>query len=86
MFLFFPGFGKLFFKTDHEGYYNDVLELMKRIEGFKVVYNTNDLHNDPLGKDNIKTEYCKNNNIKLLRIPYYDFNNIEKILEKILLT
>ena len=37
-------------------------------------------------KDNIKTEYCKNNNIKLLRIPYYDFNNIEKILEKILLT
>lgn len=49
--------GKLFFKTDHEGYYNDVLELMKRIEGFKVVYNTNDLHNDPLGKDNIKTEF-----------------------------
>jgi len=24
---------------------------------------------------------CKNNNIKLIRIPYYEFDNIEKILE-----
>ena len=24
--------------------------------------------------DNIKTKYCKDNNIKLLRIPYYEFN------------
>ena len=29
-------------------------------------------------KDKIKTEYCKNNNIKLLRIPYWDFNKIEE--------
>lgn len=26
--------------------------------------------------DNIKTEYCKNNNIKLIRIPYTDYNKI----------
>ena len=32
--------------------------------------------------DNIKTQYCKNNNIKLIRIPYWDFNNIENILIK----
>lgn len=32
--------------------------------------------------DKIKTEYCKKNNIKLIRIPYWDFNNIETILNK----
>lgn len=32
--------------------------------------------------DQIKTQYCKNNNIKLIRIPYTDFNNIEDILNK----
>lgn len=31
-------------------------------------------------KDFIKTKYCKNNNIKLLRISYLDFNDIEQIL------
>ena len=25
--------------------------------------------------DKIKNEYCKKNNIKLIRIPYYDFKN-----------
>jgi len=33
-------------------------------------------------KDKIKTKYCKNNNIKLIRIPYTEYNNIEKILNK----
>ena len=32
--------------------------------------------------DNKKTQYYNNNNIKLIRIPYWDFNNIEKILKK----
>lgn len=36
-------------------------------------------------RDNIKTKYCKENNIKLLRIPYWNFKKIEKILEKNLL-
>ena len=30
--------------------------------------------------DNIKTEYCINNNIKLIRIPYWEFNIIELIM------
>jgi hypothetical protein len=34
-------------------------------------------------KDNIKNKYCKDNNIELIRIPYWDFNNIEKIINKI---
>lgn len=31
-------------------------------------------------KDDIKTQYCKDNNIKLIRIPYWEFDNIENIL------
>lgn len=30
--------------------------------------------------DKRKNEYCKNNNIRLIRIPYWDFDNIEEIL------
>ena len=33
-------------------------------------------------RDIIKNNYCKNNNIKLIRIPYWEFNNIEYILER----
>lgn len=32
--------------------------------------------------DKIKNAYCENNNIKLVRIPYWDFDNIESILSK----
>lgn len=35
--------------------------------------------------DRIKTNYCLLNNIPLLRIPYWEFNNIEKILDEYLL-
>ncbi|MCK9446726.1 hypothetical protein M0Q50_07705 [bacterium] len=34
--------------------------------------------------DNIKNNYCKKNNITLLRIHYKDINNIEKILDNLL--
>lgn len=36
-------------------------------------------------RDKIKTNYCKQNNITLLRIPYTQFNNIEEILTKTLI-
>lgn len=36
--------------------------------------------NDITYKDNIKNEFCKNNNIKLIRISYKDKNNVEKLL------
>jgi len=32
--------------------------------------------------DQLKDEYCLKNNIKLVRIPYWDFDNIEQILEQ----
>lgn len=49
--------GKLFFKTDHDGYYADVLELMNNIKGYSVVYHTSDLHNDPKNEENLRTEF-----------------------------
>lgn len=36
-----------------------------------------------LKRDSIKNKYCKDNNIFLLRIPYWHLNNIENILEKL---
>ena len=36
-------------------------------------------------RDNLKNKYCKKNNIRLLRISYKDFNNIERILNEELL-
>lgn len=39
-------------------------------------------HNTTRLHDAIKNEYCKNNNIKLLRIPFWNFNNIEDIIVK----
>lgn len=35
-----------------------------------------------LKHDEMKNQYCKNKNIKLLRIPYWEFDNIETILKK----
>ena len=33
-------------------------------------------------RDKIKTDYCRKNGIKLIRIPYWEFDNIESILKK----
>ena len=46
---------------------------------------TTDRIQDTKKKDNIKTQYCKNNNIKLIRIPYYDYDKIssEYLINKI---
>lgn len=35
--------------------------------------------------DQFKRDYCKNNNIILLEVPYWEFNNIEEILKEQLL-
>lgn len=33
-------------------------------------------------RDKIKTSYCKDNDIKLIRIPYWNFNSIEEIIKQ----
>ena len=49
--------GVLFFKTDHEQYYEDVLELVDRLDNYETVYHTRDLHNSEKSDENIKTEF-----------------------------
>lgn len=49
--------GKLFFKTDHDGYYADVLELSKTLENYKLVYHTSDLHSSEKAENNVLTEF-----------------------------
>lgn len=34
--------------------------------------------------DNIKNKYCADNDIDLIRIPYYEFNNLSKIIKELL--
>lgn len=66
--------GKIYFKTDHLQYYLDILELINSIDGYSVVYHTDDLHNSPYAETNIKTEFenlflSKHNmNIKYIEI------------------
>lgn len=58
----------------------DGIQHFKSIKFFKK---TDTLKNNKI-RDKIKTNYCLQNNIKLLRIPYWEFDNIESILEDIL--
>lgn len=64
--------------------YNTIIEY-DGIQHFKDLSET--LYNHmPLEEtkrhDSIKNEYCKNKNIKLIRIPYWEKNNIDDILDK----
>ena len=66
--------GKLFFKTDHQQYYEDVLELVNGLDNYEVVYHTDDLHNSEKASENIRTEFEQmflskhNMNIKYIEI------------------
>lgn len=56
----------------------DGIQHFKPVEifGGQAVYDTQ------VKNDNIKTKYCKENNIKLIRIPYWEKKNINLILDK----
>lgn len=47
----------IYFKTDHLGYYLDVLEIVNNSEGYDVIYSTNDIHNSAKKEENIMTEF-----------------------------
>ncbi len=63
--------------------YNILIEY-DGIQHFKASFNEKEFDNIKIN-DKIKNDYCKNNNIKLIRIPYWDFDNIENILKSVLL-
>ncbi len=39
-------------------------------------------YKDGLYRDELKNIYCQKHNIKLIRIPYYDLDRIEEILDR----
>ena len=64
---------------------NNTLFMLIEYDGilhFVDKFNNPEEFNNVKLRDFIKTEYCKNHNIKLLRIPYWDFDNIESILQE----
>lgn len=68
--------------------YNTLIEYDGR-QHFKVSYFGNETEEQAKENllvtqkhDQIKTKYCEDNNIKLLRIPYWNYNNVENILEE----
>ena len=56
----------------------DGLEHYEPIEHFGGIVKFNERKRN----DNIKNQYCKDNNIKLIRIPYWEYDNIDEILNK----
>lgn len=77
-------------KTNHKlrfDFYLQDLNICIEFDGahhHKDVYYNNhksDLK-DTQYRDSLKNQYCKDNNIKLIRIPYWEFKNIEEILKK----
>lgn len=61
--------------------YNTIIEYDGR-QHFKQGWNSESEFQRTKTNDIIKTNYCKENNIKLIRIPYMEFKNIENILNK----
>lgn len=65
-------FGNIELLIEYQGeqHYNPYIEHFGHVKNYKKIRRN----------DNIKKIYCEENNIKLLEIPYWDFNEIENIL------
>lgn len=59
---------------------NTVIEYDGEYHYYRLT-NTQKEFENIITRDNIKNLYCRNNDINLIRIPYWEFKNIEKILE-----
>lgn len=57
--------------------YNLIIEFDGQIHYWEVGYGNHDI---TVAHDKIKNEYCKSHNIDIIRIPYWDGNDIEKII------
>lgn len=60
--------------------YNLVIEYDGEFH-YLPIFGEDDLHKQQRS-DEIKTNYCKEKNISILRIPYWDFENIDNILSE----
>ena len=80
------GIGGKNLRFDFAIFDNDKLLFLLEYDGefhFSDVY-SNSSHDKIKKHDKIKNEYCLKNNISLIRIPYFEFDNIEKILYKLI--
>lgn len=68
-FAIFDGLNKLSFLLEYDGEFH-----------YKKIYDKHDFEGQK-ERDSQKDDYCKNNNIDLLRIPYWDFDNMEDMLK-----
>ena len=75
-FDFFVPSQNLCIEYQGEQHYEPVDFAGKGIEWAKMKFEENQ------EKDNIKRIFCKDNNINLLEIPYWDYENIEEILSR----
>ena len=73
-------------KFDFHLYADDILIEYDGIQHFEPVeyFGGEESFKKTKMRDEIKTQWCIDNNIKLIRIPYYDYADIEDILSKIL--
>lgn len=64
--------------------YNILIEFqgMHHYKPVNKYYRAKKVHLQTVINDNIKKEFCKNNNIYLIEISYLDIKNIEEILKK----
>lgn len=67
-FAIFDKYNNLSFLCEYDGEFH-----------YKKMYLDQDFEGQ-VYRDNLKNEYCKQNKLDLLRIPYWDFDNIETIL------
>ena len=74
--FYLVNYGKII-EVDGEGHFKPVHFNNISLEDAKKTYDKTVQH------DKIKTEYCKKNNIPLLRIPYWEIRNNETYKEKI---
>ena len=68
------------FRFDFAIFKENKLQLLIEYHGkqhYDENYGWNESYNNILKRDNIKTEYCKNNNIPLIVIPYIDYEKID---------
>lgn len=79
----------VYLRFDFVIYDNQDIKLLLELDGeqhFKSVerFGGESEYLNRLKNDNLKNEYCSNNNINLIRIPYWKFNKINEELTKIL--
>lgn len=70
-------------RFDFSLFYNNKILLLIEYDGefhYRKIYEE-DGHEVIVEHDKRKNKYCEENNIPLLRIPYWEFNNIESILK-----